>query len=200
MTGRTPDEVVGTASQPAQRLVEVNMRTPVMSCAWWAVLVLPAVGETYVVRPDGTGDFPTIQAAVDAAAGGDTIELTDGVFRGEGNRRVFWVGKEITLRSQSGDPRACILDPERQDFGIYLDNVGPGALLEGITIRNGYGSYGGGVHVLQSQPRIDRCVFLDNVGGDGGGLLVNGGAARPTITACAFAGNFAFFSGSGIDM
>ena len=33
---------------------------------------------TYVVDPYGTGDFPTIQAAIDAAADGDVICLTNG--------------------------------------------------------------------------------------------------------------------------
>jgi pectin methylesterase-like acyl-CoA thioesterase len=35
--------------------------------------------DVFVVSPDGSGDFPTIQAAVDAASDGDDIELTDGV-------------------------------------------------------------------------------------------------------------------------
>ena len=39
---------------------------------------VPAAATTYIVRPDGTGDFPTIQTAIDAAIDGDIIELTDG--------------------------------------------------------------------------------------------------------------------------
>jgi len=46
-----------------------------------ATLTLPSANAaTYVVTPDGTGDFPTIQAAIDAAVTGDVIQLTDGVF------------------------------------------------------------------------------------------------------------------------
>lgn len=61
----------------------------------------------YEVRPDGTGDFPTIQEAIDRTVNGDLIVLTDGDFTGPGNRDLDFQGKSITLRSQNGDPLAC---------------------------------------------------------------------------------------------
>lgn len=54
------------------------MRQSVLSlvpvCAW---LAIPAtsVATIYTVRPDGSGDFPTIQAAIDAAESDDEIWL-----------------------------------------------------------------------------------------------------------------------------
>ncbi|GAF67705.1 unnamed protein product, partial [marine sediment metagenome] len=69
-----------------------------------------ASGTTYVVTPDGTGDFPTIQAAVDYAVDYDIIELTDGTFTGNGNRDIDYQGKSITVKSQTGDPQVCIID------------------------------------------------------------------------------------------
>ena len=33
----------------------------------------PVTATTYVVAPDGSGDFPTIQAAIDATVNGDVI-------------------------------------------------------------------------------------------------------------------------------
>ena len=68
--------------------------------------------ETYIVTPDGTGDFPTIQEAIHAAEDGDIIELTDGVFSGTGNRDISYLGKAITVRSQNGDPHSCVIDCE----------------------------------------------------------------------------------------
>jgi hypothetical protein len=108
------------------------------------LICIPALSSatTYVVKPDGTGDFPTIQAAVDFATGGDVIELTDGVFVGAGNRDIEFLGKSITVRSQSGNPRDCIMDctGDRILFqrGFYFrfqedDN----ARVENVTIRNG---------------------------------------------------------------
>jgi pectin methylesterase-like acyl-CoA thioesterase len=58
----------------------------------------PAFAATYVVSPDGSGDFPTIQAAIDAAVDGGIIELTDGTFTGDGNRDIDYAGKSITVR------------------------------------------------------------------------------------------------------
>lgn len=86
----------------------------------WVILVSiwslapPTVllAEVYLVNPEGTGDFPTIQAAIDWASDGDVIELTDGIFRGDGNRDVEYFGRVITIRSQSGVAGACVIDCE----------------------------------------------------------------------------------------
>jgi len=67
------------------------------------------LGGTWHIRPDGTGDAPTIQAAVDSAGAGDTILLADGTFRGPGNRDVV-IEKSLTIRSESGDPTTCVID------------------------------------------------------------------------------------------
>jgi hypothetical protein len=103
---------------------------------------IPAFGTTFTVKPDGTGDFETIQAAVDGCEDGDTIELTDGVFEGAGNRDVDFKNKPITIRSQSGDPTTCIIDcggtPEEFHRGFIIHRgEGPDSKLEGVTIRNG---------------------------------------------------------------
>ena len=65
---------------------------------------------TYLVNPDGSGDFPTIQAALDAVVTGDVIELGDGLFTGPGNRDLVPGWMNLTIRSQSGDAGACMID------------------------------------------------------------------------------------------
>ncbi|MCK4303254.1 MAG: hypothetical protein KAY24_03355 [Candidatus Eisenbacteria sp.] len=75
-------------------------------------LVTTATATTYIVNPEGTGDFPTSQAAIDAVADGDIIELMNGTFIGDGNRDIDYLCKAITVRSQAGDPEACIIDCE----------------------------------------------------------------------------------------
>ncbi|NIO84487.1 MAG: hypothetical protein GTN53_28595, partial [Candidatus Aminicenantes bacterium] len=57
-----------------------------------------AKGKTIIVRADGTGDYPTIQAAINAAATGDIIELQTGTYTGNGNRDIDFLGKVITVR------------------------------------------------------------------------------------------------------
>ncbi len=44
-------------------------------------LAMPARARTWHVEKDGSGDFTVIQAAVDAAAPGDTIRIGAGQFR-----------------------------------------------------------------------------------------------------------------------
>ena len=132
-----------------------------------AVIVWPAASATtYLVRPDGIGPFPTIQAAINAAVNGDVIELADGVFRGNGNRDVDYLGKEIVIRSQGGDPYACVLDcegsPETPHRGFVFRNVGSNGVLAGVTVMNGFQYEGGGVYLEDSSPRIERCIFEHN--------------------------------------
>jgi len=98
---------------------------------------------TYVVNPFGTGDVPTIQAAILAAADGDTIELEDGVFSGAGNRDISLMGKAVLVRSQNGDPEQCILDAQASfadQHGVFrfVNQEGPNTILEGLTIRGAF--------------------------------------------------------------
>jgi hypothetical protein len=62
-----------------------------------------------VVHADGSGNYPTIQAAIDAPGGAVIVELTDGGFIGVGNREVDFRDKAITVRSQSEDPTECYI-------------------------------------------------------------------------------------------
>jgi ethanolamine utilization microcompartment shell protein EutL len=51
------------------------------------------------VRSDGSGDYPTIQEAINAANPHDTIVLERGVYRGAGNRDLDFNGKALIIRS-----------------------------------------------------------------------------------------------------
>src|SRR5262245_63632803 len=96
---------------------------PIVRAVFLAALFSPAAasGATFVVAPDASGAFATIQAAIDAAASGDVIELLDGTFHGPGNRDLDPGGKAIVVRSQSGTAAACLIacggssmEPHRQ--------------------------------------------------------------------------------------
>jgi len=146
-------------------------------------LLCPGVlsATTYVVRPDGTGDFQTIQAAIDAAVSGDFIELSDGTFEGDGNRDIDYLGKSITVRSQSGQPGRCIIDcegsPTTPRRGFVMEDVnGSGAALEGVTVLHGYtrvsslGHGGGAVFCHSSVASLSNCVFSSCGARSNGGL------------------------------
>jgi len=163
---------------------------------------------TYVVDPYGTGDFPTIQDAIDATADTDVVELVAGTYRGPGNRDVTTLGRRITIRSNLGDAEMCTIDCERASRGIDL---GEGAHLENVTIRNargngvtlsGKGSSLSGVHVhgcgrglfVNAEPaRVTDCVISGNGPRHwGGGVRLNVGA---TFENCIISGNIADIGG-----
>lgn len=162
-----------------------------------------AHGETYFVHPiSHMGDFPTIQAAVDYVQDGDIIELGDGIFQGDGNRDIDFLSKGITVRSQSGDPQACIIDCEGSASaphrGFTLVDVGANAAIEGITIENGYHGSGGALLCYgDSSPLILKCILRFNSGVDGGAFY-NWVDAFPRFIQCTFAENSAYESGGGM--
>lgn len=168
-------------------------------------------GTTHTLRPDGTGDFATIQDAVNAAAEGDVIVLEDGIYSGDGNRNVLIHGKAITIRSQSGLAGGVIIDCAADSLNparaFTITAGAPGAtMLEGLTIVRGWGSLAGivaaGALLIQddSSPLIRNCVFEDNHSGmnwdhAGGAVYVDGHCA-PVFEGCEFRANSAFFGGA----
>jgi len=129
--------------------------------------------ETYVIHPDGTGELPTIQEAIDIAQDGDVIALTAGVFTGDGNWELDFLGKEITLRSVTGNPESCAIDGAGEHRGIYLHSGEPeGTLIEGITLMHCQGHRGGGIYVIDgASPAICDCIFDSNEATNWGGGL-----------------------------
>ena len=65
------------------------------------LLSLPILaGSTvFTVNPDGSGDFPDIQTAIDdtLVVDDDVIELGSGIFTGSGNRNIT-CAKALTIR------------------------------------------------------------------------------------------------------
>ncbi len=158
-------------------------------------LVLPslAAAAVFVVAPDGTGDFPTIQAAIDAAADGDAIRLADGTFKGDGNRDLDYGGKALLIYSESGDPETCILDCEGSESephrGFWFHSgEDEGSVLEAVTITRGWDEFRGGAILCEesTSPTIWGCVLTDNKAPTGAGMC---GGDTPTLVACRFEGN-----------
>lgn len=100
------------------------------------VLPLPTVASTWTVEPDGSGDFATIQEAVDLASDGDEILLGDGTFTGPGNRQIDFLGKAITVRSASGDPTLCGVDADFHTGFRFGSGEGAGSVLADISISD----------------------------------------------------------------
>ena len=152
-------------------------------------------------------DYPTIQAAVDAAVNGDTVIVSDGVYTGEGNRDIDIGPKAITIRSQNG-PENCVIDCEGsfQDNhrAFYSMSPGPGHItIRDFKIQNGNMSgmteelYGGAIHSSQAvQFMIQNCIFINNYSTHGGAIYI-GTNSWASVVSCLFVQNEAV-SGGGI--
>ncbi len=135
-------------------------------------------GDTYYV-PD---DFPTIQDAIDAAFGGDTVIVRAGTYTGEGNRNITIDGKVISVESESG-PENTIIDCEGAERGFYLKSLGSFTKLDGFKIINGSASNGAGIFCDHSSPSITNCTISGNsASSNGGGIYCY--SSSPSITNC----------------
>jgi len=177
------------------------------------LLGLLAVGSasasTYLVLPDGSGDAPTISSALALAVHGDVIELGDGVFSGPGNRNLDLAGLRVTLRSRSGNPRACVIDPEASAADparalLCVSGETASTLIQGIGFRGGHlaGAEEAGAAVLcvGSAPHFDGCRFRGNFAVWSGGALAALGGADPLITNSEFSGNSSTYGGAVVIM
>jgi len=64
-------------------------------------------------------EYDTIQSAIDAASDGDEVVVADGIYTGDGNKNLEFLGKAITVRSENG-PENCIIDCESSGRGFYF--------------------------------------------------------------------------------
>ena len=78
-----------------------------MGLAFVIFLNQPAFSGTTYYVPD---NFPTIQEAIDAAWGGDTIIVRAGLYTGEGNKKIRIENKVITVRSESGIEAKAVMN------------------------------------------------------------------------------------------
>lgn len=169
-------------------------------CLWLLFLGLTAWASnaaTYLVRADGTGDFPTIQEALAAAGSGDTILLANGTFTGPGNRNLDYLAKTLVVRSESGDPSTCVIDCQGAGRGFTFVSVqSPQAKLIGVTVTGGIGD-GAGIYCEHSNPTIENCVLRNNGSPDRGGGIHCRLNSFPTVRDCVITDNQAN-SGAGL--
>jgi hypothetical protein len=161
------------------------------------LLLTTAHAATYTVNPDGSGDYATIQAAIEAVVNGDIIQLGDGTFTGSGNHNIDFMGKAITVASLSGDATACIIDCEGTVASpstgfIFQNDETAAAVLQQVTVTNGYtATWGSAVYIDGTSPTISGCIFTGNTSNVGGAVYCGEPTALPTISSCTISHNVA---------
>ncbi|MBN1675890.1 MAG: chitobiase/beta-hexosaminidase C-terminal domain-containing protein [Kiritimatiellae bacterium] len=173
-----------------------------------------AAGVRYV-SPGGAHRMPfltwadaatNIQAAVDAAAAGDTVLVTNGAYALAA--RVV-VAKAVTVRGAAG-PDATVVNGAGLCGCFRLAH--PDAMLEGLTITGGSATRGAGVECT-ANGTVTNCILTGNAAAeDGGGVYggtvlhstiasnsaeCGGGVYGSAVRACVLAGNAASEDGGG---
>lgn len=166
----------------------------------WALLILIAVSanrciaDTITVNWDGTGDYTTIQAGIDVAVYGDTVDVAAGTYV-----------ENITLKDGvaviGAGPVDTTIDGNQNGSVVTSVSCGPDTLLDGFTITNGTGtidgdrSFGGGVYnYLNSSPKVNNCAFNNNSAYLGGAFFIDENSS-PVLTDCSFTNNYATVGG-----
>ncbi|MBD3162181.1 MAG: hypothetical protein GF346_07700 [Candidatus Eisenbacteria bacterium] len=131
--------------------------------------ILPAQATVLDVPSD---PYPTIQAGLDAAQPGDTVLVAAGTYHGEGNSNLEFGGKDIVLLSESGAEQT-VIEPEGRGFTFYESGETSAAVIDGFTVRYGYGQEGGGMLCEDASPTVRDCVFeMCSAYNRGGGIKV----------------------------
>ncbi len=179
------------------------MRIPILAAVAAMGTTSAMLGQhTWTVCQDGTCDFVTIQDAVDAAADGDSITVSPGVYV----ETLTFGGKGITVLSTHGPAHTFIDKPLSAGNGVPGGNPSSptvmfehgedrSAVLDGFTIRKGTGRFsaawpcdcdgwqlGGGIFIANASPLIRNCVVRENncftYHSRGGGIYIGGGSPR----------------------
>jgi hypothetical protein len=145
-------------------------RSTVPIALFLSIVLASAVAAQTTIRVPA--DQPTIQAAINAGASGDTVLVAPGTYF----EQINFLGKAITVTSEAG-PAATIINGSGAGVVVTFDSgEGPGAVLRGFTVTNGGGFTGGGVEVSSASPTIEDNVITANTGCDGIGINVSFGS------------------------
>jgi len=165
----------------------------------------PCFARIITVDDNGPADFNSIQAAINDANNGDIILVQPGIYTGDGNRDIDFLGKAITVKSENG-PENCIIDCdatyEDNHRGFYfVHNEGRDSVLDGLTITNAYvvvGCEGGaGIYIDGASPTINNCIITANMAEllpeslcyCYGGAIYIGDGSYPLFTNCIITNN-----------
>jgi len=192
------------------------------------LLAVAALAHADVINVDcqGTADYETIQEGINAADPGDTVLVWAGGYFGDGNRNLYFNGKQVVLTSVGGR-RATTINADSIDRVFNLiPSDGPDTVIEGFTIMNGTHSYGGGIYCNGASVTVRDCIITSCTATQssygGGGVFVGGGgsptfidvtisacdgfygggllsvqSSTPTLTRVAFLGNTSYERGAG---
>ncbi len=143
-----------------------------------ALVFEPRAFRALTVAVDGSGEFASIQSAVDAAGAGDTVRVAAGVYHES-------VAMEARVVLEGAGSGVTIIDPSLAGRGIALRGGGPETLIRWLAVTGGVAAdtLGGGGILLEGSGALVESVAVFGCAAQaaGGGVRVIGGA--PTLRA-----------------
>ncbi|MCK4547188.1 MAG: right-handed parallel beta-helix repeat-containing protein [Candidatus Eisenbacteria sp.] len=128
---------------------------------------------------------PTIQAGIDSASAGDTVEVACGTYYEHG----VDMKSGVCLRSETGQPDCVVIDGQLGGSVIecrYIEAADDTARVEGITITGGSL---GGIYCDNAFLTISRCLLSRNHAAGNTGGAMHCYHSSPMIIDCTFSHN-----------
>ena len=129
-------------------------------------------------------DLPTIQDAIDAAATGDVVCVEAGTY----TELIDFAGKDLQVVGVDGAAATVIDAAGAGGVVTFTSGEGPGAVLQGFTLANGFAPRGGGILILSASPTLTQLVVdTCQANNGGGGIYVEDSSGELTdveIHAC----------------
>jgi serine protease len=152
--------------------------------AVWAIGVAACIAlapaEAHAADIHVPGQFPSIQAALDAAAPGDTVLVGPGEY----TESLNFLGKDVRVQSTDGPAVTTI-----RVVGGTAVRIGPAGAFVGFTVTGAAVAFGSGVEVSGAGTLVQGNVFVGNLSSGGDGAAIGGTAASPTIDRNVFRHN-----------
>lgn len=143
------------------------------------------------------GQYSTIQAGINAAFYGDTVQVAAGIYY----EHITMKSGVIIQGAGAGDNPSIhsILDGGGTSTVVTAINVDSTAKIAGFKITNGLSvvGSGSGMYNENSSPTVANCTFSENSALLSGGGMFNDGSS-PTVIDCTFSENSAT-SGGGLN-
>jgi hypothetical protein len=160
-----------------------NMEDVITQSEYWEFTYGTVTGPVHNLTKDTYYD--TIQAAIDDADSGNTIEVDDGTYD---ESIIFPSGRVIILKSLNGSSLTTIRGND-VSATVTLDGSLEGTTLEGFTITHADGLTGRGIYIIHSNLSIENCTISNNHAKWGVGIC-NWGSTF-TITGSTISDNYA---------
>jgi parallel beta-helix repeat protein len=131
--------------------------------------------DTYTVCPGGGCNYTSIQAAIDAATAGDTIEVRDGIY----TENVVVTVANLTLRSEHGSASTTVLAAVNTSdvFLVTANSV----TITGFTVRNANDSANAACGIQLGS--VHNCtVSGNNASGNHYGIWLHSSSTNNTLS------------------